>query len=119
MPIQSVLTSDVPGPGKRLPHPKNYGDLPQRSTAPIRPVPPKRIHQPWTNHELTRLKQTYPTMTRIELAAEFPSRTIRSVVSAAGAHGLRKQDQRRSEVFWKAVAAAHVYTLGCLKQAAQ
>lgn len=119
MPVQSALTSDVPGPAKRLPHPKNYGDLPQRGTAPIRPVPVKRIHKPWTTFEIARLKRTYPTMTRNELAAQFPNRTIHSVVSAASTHSVVRQAGRRTAEFWKQIAAVHVYTFDILKQAAQ
>lgn len=79
----------------------------------------ERTYQPWTNREIKRLKAVYPGSTRAELAAEFPSRTLKSIITNAGVLKLRKENPRRLQDFWKQIAATHVYTFDILKQAAQ
>lgn len=78
-----------------------------------------RRHVPWTNREIAKLKQLYPTMTRSQLADQFSNRSLRSVISAAAVHGLKKALVRRDQNFWKKISDAHVYQIGCFKPAPQ
>jgi len=59
----------------------------------------------WTTHELKRLREAYHSMTRQELAVEFPKHPARSVIITAYNLGLRRVYGRNNK--WLNICALH------------
>jgi hypothetical protein len=58
----------------------------------------------WTTHEMKRLRESYATMSRDDLALAFAPHPIRSILSMATAMKLRKR-------CWRTICAQHKSTL--------
>lgn len=59
----------------------------------------------WTNKQVAKLREHYPSMPRAELLALFAPHPWGSIVKMAFNHGIRR---RRPFTKWRDVCAAHV-----------
>ena len=65
-------------------------------------------YNPWTTHEVTRLKRIYRDALDSELVAAFPRHPIGSIANLARRLGLRKASTRTDTMRkYRAIAAAH------------
>jgi hypothetical protein len=66
----------------------------------------------WTNKQIVRLRECWPTMTRQELIAEFDPHPWMSIKKTAFKFGIRRSGSFKD---WKAICDAHVMQSGIFK----